>query len=81
MPIPAMSRCWASVCGGHGEEFPVSDQPSQHPITSEEDAIRVLLILRLLKGEEPDDPELRQQRIDTFEALLRAWQPGQKEGD
>ena len=53
---------------------------SQHPIRSEEDAIRVLLILRLLKGEEPDDPDLRQQRIDTFEALLRAWGEQQREG-
>ena len=50
------------------------NQPSQHPIKDAEDAIRVLLILRLLRREEPEDEELRQQRIDTFEALLRAWE-------
>ena len=53
---------------------------SQHPIKDEEDAIRVLLILRLLKREDEADEELRQQRIDTFEALLRAWQERNREG-
>ena len=56
------------------------DQPSQHPIKDEEDAIRVLLILRLLKREDENDEELRQQRIDTFEALLRAWEERNREG-
>ena len=55
-------------------------EPSQHPIKDEEDAIRVRLIVRLLRREDDDDEELRAQRLATFLALIAAWDERQREG-
>ena len=53
---------------------------SQHPITSDEEAFEIETQLLVVRSQVSPEIELLLQRLETYDALLRAWQEEREKG-